>query len=196
MVGCAPPPVRLVDSGVAAAADDYENVLKHWTRTAETYHHLESRVFASATYLSWPFRRAQISHRKERERLTLMDEERLRDAHRLRNREAHEFFVAMFTNEWGWNTLEDTSTKGLWAIRLLNDRGESLAPAGIERIGTKDPRYGELYPYMSPFQVGYVVRFERKMSDGRMIIADRGGSFTLRIAGPKGALDLRWEVAE
>jgi len=195
-MGCTPPPVRLVDTGVAATTDDYDNVLKHWTRSAETYHYLEGRLFAHATYLSWAFRRTQIAHRKSRERLTLMDEERLRDQHRVRNGEAHEFFVAAFTNDWRWNTLEDASANGLWAIRLLNERGESLAPIGIERVKDNDPRYNELYPYFGPFQVGYVIRFARQMTDGRTLIAQRGGSFTLRIAGPKGALDLRWVVAE
>ena len=195
-VACTPPPVRLTDSGARASSDDYQNTLAQWTRAREYYKDLEGRFFVRATYLSWPFRKAQVAFRRDEERLTSRDEEALTDRHREQHEESHEFFVAAYTNEWQWNTLNQTGPNALWRIRLLNRSGESVAPISIRRIAPADPVHEALYPYFGRFHTGYIVRFPRRLEDGRPMIQDSGGAFTLRISGPKGAVDLTWEVAE
>ncbi len=193
---CTPAPVRLTDSGASASSDDYGSIVKHWTRSAESYEGFEGRIFVHSTYLSWPLRNAQVSFRQDQERLTNRDVESLSDAHREQHEAGHEFFVAAYTNQWEWNRLDRVGDEALWRIRLLNRAGVSVAPILVRRIQPAHPVYQELFPYFGRAYTGYIVRFPRLLQDGRPIIQASGGAFTLRISGPKGAVDLLWEVAE
>ena len=86
VLSCTPPPVHLTGTGARASSDDYQNTVDHWTRAREYYKNLEGRFFVRATYLSWPFRQAQVAFRRDEERLTSRDEEALKDRHRQQRR--------------------------------------------------------------------------------------------------------------
>ena len=195
-LSCVPPRVRLLGPDAAFTADEYFDRLSQWTRSGEVYEQFESRVFASATFRSWTFRQAQIAHRIATERITNDDAATLRASERKESDEANDFFLAVHTNEWSWNHLEDTSDGALWRLRLVTDEGDAVAPTSVTRVGTNDGRFTALYPYYQGFYVGYLVRFPRKTASGADVLRPGIGAFTLRMAGPQAAIDLTWEVAK
>jgi hypothetical protein len=194
--GCAIAPVRLSDADRAVEADEYDDQVVHWTRRAEQYEDFLSRIFVYATFRGWSFRQAQIAHRAETERLPDVDVARLRARELAESTAGHDFFMAVHTHDWAWNRLERTGDDAIWRLRLLNDQGDSVAPLEIQRLGTRDPRYTRLYPHYREFYVGYLVRFPRTTDDGREILRDGIGRFTVRIGGPQAVVDLKWEVVK
>ena len=194
-LGCATRRVRLGEPPGAPTADDYPKVLAHWTRKDSRVRRFHLEVSAIATYLSWPFRVAQIAHRAERERLTGPDLLALRTAERTAFDAAHEFFVAFHTREWAWNHLErEGASDAMWRVRLLDDGGVVAAPGAVDRLAGEEGRLSPLYPYLDPFHIGYRVAFPRARG-GPQPIGPGVHRFVLRIGGPQGAIDLVWEVA-
>ena len=192
---CAAPRVNLFGQVAAFSADEYFDHLAAWTRKGEAYEHFESRAFMWATFRSWPLRQAQIAHRIASERLGEADAAALRTTEHRESDEANDFFVAVHTNQWDWNHLEDTRDTALWRLRLVNDQGDSVAPVSVVRLGTADARFTTLYPFYEGFYVGYLVRFPRKAPSGADLLRPGVGRFGLRLAGPQAAIDLEWEVA-
>jgi len=194
-LSCATPRVVLTEQTRAFTPDDYAAQLSQWTREGEQYRDLESRLFLKGTFLSWSFRQAQVVYREKNERLPRNDVIELMAHERAASRDSHEFFLAAHTHEWAWNRLERTGEDAMWRIRLINDKGESLAPTRIERIGIRNARYTGLYPYYGQFYVGYRVRFPRLTTSGADILAPGTRRFIVRVSGPQAAVDLVWEAA-
>ena len=196
-LGCGPKTVRLDEPNRVFTAEEYDEALDDWTRRSVQYENFESRIFAVATYRSWPFRQAQIARRIEKERLPGADAAALRASEQRGLREGHDFFLAVHTHEWSWNHLERTEgDSAIWQLRLINDKGAAIGPESVERIGLRDPRYSALYPFYEEFYVGYLVRFPRRLTDGRELIMPNTRRFTVRISGAQGAVDLTWEVRQ
>ncbi len=185
VASCRPPPLSL-SAPATADADDYWRLHRHHTRRADVYDGVESRFFVAATWLSPRFGATQSAYRQREERLVGPDATSLP----LVAADEVAFFVALHTNEWGWNHLERTGSGGLFTTRLVTASGEALVPSQIERVGD-DPRYETLYPDCREYFIGYVVRFAS--AGPRLRASDN--HFTLRLSAFGRAADLDWELA-
>jgi hypothetical protein len=190
---CSPGPVRLGEINQWSPGD-YDEALEKWSRSAEDYVDLEGRILAHATFLSEDFFAAQVVHRVETERLTRTDVAAITTRAKQMSDGGHVFFMAVHTHEWGWNRLENRPPDGLWRIRVVRPDGEALIPIMIQRLGTEAPEFTPLYPYYRDYFVGYLVQFPKQLEDGSDFLRAEMGSFTLRISGPQGAVDLDWIV--
>jgi hypothetical protein len=178
------------------SAGSYSGALDRWTRSERVYENVESRLFVSATLLSWEFRQSQIAYRTERERLAGVDVDKLTSSNRKEAAQWVEFFVAAHTHEWRWNRLENRSKDAIWRLRLINDKGVVLSPETINRLGSDDPRYRALYPAYKDFYVGYRVRFPLKDSAGKEIAGKGVSELTLRVSGAPAVVNLSWKLVQ
>ena len=101
-----------------------------------------------------------------------------------------EFLLAFFTGDRRANDL--AARQSTWRIALVAGAGEASEsqPAKVELVRV-DPTAQALYPYVTDFDQLYRIRFPPV--SGPRPLAEM--PFTLRIAGAKGRIEMRWEPA-
>lgn len=176
--GCGPVKVPL--GANQTLSDDYEKVLKAFTRHEETYEYFESRVFVDATYFAPAFALAYAEQR--RERLGLTPNEAKAERERLVERANGEsrFFLAVVTNDFFWNDLDRKN--GTLRSRLIVD-GEAVEAIKITRLN--DDELSDLipfFPYVTMMGRGYWAVFPKL----------EGKAVQLRISGAPAIVDLKW----
>lgn len=173
-------PVRVPLGANQTLNEDYSNVLKAFTRKAETYHHFESRVFVDATYFAPAFVEAYARQRSER--LGMTPGEAKAEHDRLTGRAAQEsrFFLSVVTHDYYWNDLHEK--KATMRTRLIVN-GEAVEPLRIERLTDNDLLdIVPFFPYVTMLGRGYWAVFPRV----------EGSEVHLRIAGAPAIVDLKW----
>lgn len=178
LMGCGPVKVPL--GANQTLSDDYEKVLKAFTRHEETYEHFESRVFVDATYFAPVFARAYVKQRTQR--LGLTPDESKAEYSRLVDPTATEarFFLFVVTNDFFWNDLDNK--KGTMRSRLIVN-GEAVQPISITRL--TDDALSDLipfFPYVTLLGRGYWAVFPKPS----------GKAVQLRISGAPAIIDLQW----
>ena len=173
-------PVKVPLGANQTLSDDYEKVLKAFTRHEETYEHFESRVFVDATYFAPAFALAYAEQRQER--LGLMPNEAKVERERLVQRANGEarFFLFVVTNDFFWNDLDRKN--GTMRSRLIVN-GEAVEAIKITRL-TDDALQDlvPLFPYVNPLGRGYWAVFPKQ----------EGKAVQLRISGSPAIIDLKW----
>lgn len=190
---CVPAPVG---STLAARPDDaprvedpvYYEFLNRYTRQGSVYDGLDQRLFAAVTWQAWPFRQQRVDavarflSLQPAERAAMIAQEQA-DA-----RSYNDFFVGFYTNQTSWNDLQ--SRKSIWRIELQPEGGAAILPIQIERIDRPDPNVAALYPYLTPFWVGYRVRFPAEDERGRSLFPQGSPRMTVRFSSAVGRLEL------
>ena len=192
IVGCTAPTISLGEGPREYVADDYETVLKTWTRemTLISVHEFDNVLTATATYESWDFRWAYAVRYAEDYRLTVDQRRRLLEASLAETREYHQFYVAVYAKRTRWSDLH--ADPAAWIVRLIDESGSETAPSAIEYI--KQPGAIELtyFPYTTPWREAFRIRFPTVRADGRPTISPTAQWFGLRFAGAQGNDELVW----
>ena len=190
--GCARPrPARLFHADQPLSQGQYPAVLRTWTRSARLYRHLENKLFFTATFHAPELRRAfamtfpdLYGHGSKITRRELVEFSGAGD-------QAHTFFVAAFTPELGWNDFERADS--IWHMTLTG--GQGVAVASSEVIPVKvDANIQAVYPYISPFDRIYLVRFPLFDSRHRLVADTTCERLTLRIASALGVAQMHWDL--
>lgn len=193
-VGCAAPSVQMAAGPREYVADDYEAVLRRWTRTESlvSLSALNNFLTATATYESWDFRWAYVVRYAQDYRLTVDQRHKLLERSLAETAEHHQFYVALYAQRPRWADL--TAQNPAWIVRLIDDLGNETAPSEIERI--KNPGAIELtyFPYTTPWRTTHRIRFPVLTLDGRRTISDRASWLGLRFAGAQGNQRLVWNL--
>ena len=191
---CAPQTVQMVAGPREYVADDYDSVLRRWTRTESliSLSALDNFLTATATYESWDFRWAYVVRYSEDYRLTVDQRHALLERSLAETEQYHQFYVAMYAQRSRWADL--TAQNPAWIVRLIDDLGNETAPSEIERI--KRPGAIELtyFPYTTPWRVTHRIRFPVLTLDGRKTISERAHWLGLRFAGAQGNHRLLWTI--
>jgi hypothetical protein len=192
--GCAEPKVGLDEGPREYVAQDYESILKRWTRSEQliVVNELDNVLTATATYESWDFRWAYVVRYAEDYRLTVDQRRALLERELAETRKVHQFYLALYAEKHKWQDL--TVDQPAWIVRLIDDEGAETAPADIEVI--KRPGAIELtyFPYTTPWRSAFRVSFPKTRADGRPTISREARWFGLRFAGAQGNEALIWEV--
>ena len=196
LVGCstAPPrvgepPPRVAD---AAAEASYHQVFERWTRHAEVYDVLDTRMFVAATLESADFRRAKV------ERLALFQglPTSARDAELARElalaEKGYEFFLGVHTPDPKINDFDRGSS--IWRVALHTSAGE-VTPTEIVRLGRPDANTRGLYLYLGDFWIGYRIRFPATLPDGRPVLTAEEREASLRLSSAVGKAELLFVAA-
>ena len=189
------PPVRLAppETPVLDAAR-YEAVRARSTRHAHLTHDYDSALDAEVTLATPEFRAAFVGEVTAIRKLPDTDRDRLVEEQRMDAGKWVELYVMMESSRWEWNDL--ASTKSLWTITFADDTGRSALADDRIALDMKPEMLASLFPQTSPFTRGWKIRFKPAFSDGTPLLHPDARYFVARIAGPLGATEVRWDVAD
>ena len=171
-----PEPRPPIDQG------DWPALRGRMTRAGKLYDGLATNAFAQAVYLPREVREARVARVAAWKAFTVEETERMLVAERDDAARFEEFLLSLFTPESADNDLD--TPKSIWRVALVMAGGEDILPASIQLI-RPDSMLRALHPEIGDFDVVYRVRFPRTRP-----LADR--PFTLRLAGAKGRIDLKY----
>ena len=187
LASCASSPPVSFNESWPGEPRDYQDATDDWTRTGKiiaTYN-LVARVHA--TFKSPEWRVAHIAERRQTAALSAEQHGQLVAEHKRALAEHHEFELLVATHEPRDNDL-DRGARSSWNLTLLNDRGETVAAAKIERDRRPAATIRAQFPAMGDFDRAYIVRFPRTLD----LMYESASRFTLRMAGERGRIDLVW----
>jgi hypothetical protein len=179
--GCARLPFTESQPTPTAEEGVWAEVRQRFTRSGKIYDGLGTNAFASAVYEPLEAREARTDRLAVWKKLTAQEREALLVTERDQASRFDDFLVSLFTPARPDNDL--TSKKSIWRVALIVPGEGELLPETIEEVRI-DSTVLALYPNVGDFDVLYRVRFKRWKEP----LADR--SFTLRLAGSRGRLDL------
>ena len=193
-VGCSTPTVRLSQGPREYVAQDYDRVLRYWTRSTElvSMRELDNVLSVTATYESWDFRWAYAVRYAEDYRLTIDQRKALLEGSLAESRHEHEFFVSLSAQKYKWGDL--TRDNPAWIVRLIDDTGNETAPREITEIRRPGAIEHTYFPYTSPWRRAFRISFPVVYGDGRPTISPQATWFGLRFAGAQGHDQLVWQV--
>jgi hypothetical protein len=195
-LGCGAPTVSLREGLREYVADDYESVLKTWTREKRlvSVREFDNVLTATATYESWDFRWAYVIRYAEDYRLTVDQRRELLETSLAETRAFHQFYVALYAKQPRWSDLK--ADDPAWIVRLIDDLGNETAPSLIEPVAKPGAIELTYFPYTSPWRKAFRIRFRTMRPDGRPTISPLARWFGLRFAGAQGNDELSWVVSD
>jgi len=192
--GCGTATVSLREGPRSFTEADYEDVYAAWSRDDDDFDwgQLRSVLHVTATYESWEFRwgyvvRYAADHSLDTDARTALLRASLDDA-----RENHRFFVTLAGEDWRQANL--TSARSAWRVLLVDDRGNQIAPAGLERLRRPSAAESAYFPTVSPQRQAFRITFPARRPDGSPTIPLDSRHLILRFTGALGRVDLRWEL--
>ncbi len=192
---CAEPRVSLATGPREYTAQDYNAVLKRWTRTGQllALAELDDLLTVHSTFESWDFRWAYVVRYAQDYRLSVEQRREILDRTLAETRETHRFYVALYGSSNRRQTDLGSPTSA-WIVRLIDDQGGETAPTMIDPIRKPGSLERTYFPYSSVWRQLYRISFPRVGADGKPTIPDGARWFGLRFAGAEGNRELRWDV--
>jgi hypothetical protein len=191
-----PPVVSLQPESQYYTASDYDRVYERWTRFERKYDfgRLTSVLNATGTFESAEFRWAYVvryarDYGLPPETRTAMLRDTLVDAER-----HHRFFVTLGNGRP--RELDLTSADGAFRIVLVDDRGRHVAPVEVTRVRKSSAAERTYFPTISPLRQAFRVTFPARDEHGAPTIDPAALFAVLRLTGPTGQVDLKWEFRE
>jgi hypothetical protein len=178
------------------APSDYRTVLARWTRRALITRDFDTTLDVAATLKSYDFRWAYSVRYAAQFQLSTADQDKLLKGQMAELDTAHEFVVSAAATRFEW--IDFHKKDSVWRVRLLDDRGNELAPMEIRRLKTPVAELEAFFPPstrsqpMASFYTTYLIRFPKKLPDGAPVDLEHAGKLTLRFAGVLGAAELNW----
>lgn len=186
LAGCgAPAPVSL-DPTWPESPGDYDDVTEAWTRhevRRETAFHVI--VDARATFKSPAWRAAYVQRQARVLELAPDARAALLAEQKQEAGAAHEFVLALKAFDDTERELHDTDDS-VWRVTLVDTHGRVYEPSSIEKLRGNEEVLEALFPHVGEFDAVYTVRFP---AEAALLGGDR---FSLRVASPRGSVDLTW----
>lgn len=193
---CSPLPVSTAEGPREYVPEDYDRVLKHWTRSARllSVAQLDNVLMVTATFESWDFRWAYVMRYGDDYRLTVDQRRALLERSLAETRNEHQFYLALSAQKHKWGDLGTEAPA--WIIRLIDDTGSETAPSEIVEIRRPGAIEYTYFPYTTPWRRVYRVSFPVVRADGQPTISKQAHALGLRFAGAQGNDELTWVLAE
>jgi hypothetical protein len=193
---CSPLPVSVAEGPREYVAEDYERVLKHWTRSARllSVDQLDNVLSVTSTFESWDFRWAYVMRYADDYRLTVDQRRTLLERSLAECHKEHQFYLALSAQKHKWGDLGTDAPA--WIIRLIDDTGSETAPKEIVEIKRPGAIEYTYFPYTTPWRRAYRVSFPVVRVDGQPTISKQARSMGLRFAGAQGNDELTWVLAD
>jgi hypothetical protein len=159
-----------------------------YTREVKVYDLLDDRAFATATYLPWVVRSAELERIAAWRALNDQDKRATEAQDQAKAAGEEMFYLAFYTGNRADNDLDAPTT--IWRIRLVAGEVE-LAPRSVELI-RPDTMTRMLYPYIGDFDRFYQIKFPAW--SGAKPLTET--PFVLLVAGAPGKVKLAWNPGE
>jgi hypothetical protein len=169
-------------------AEDYDDVLKRWTRHDTVYQGLDSKLFVHATFMSPEFRRAFALRHTE-----VYGPGSEETAVLITNPEAEEqleFFFSASTSSPQWNDFDKENS--IWRVTVEGDDHERV-DGKVRRI-RPSANMRIIFPYISDYAKTYVVRFPRTTPSQKAVITASTREFDLKVSSALGQATLSWNL--
>jgi hypothetical protein len=190
--GCAGTPVRvsLDPPTQQLRPDQYVDELKLWTRHGHLQDEFDVALEVDATFRAPEFRAAYAEKWISLFRIGPGEAARTRDELMADGADTWEFHAESAMHYFELNDL--TSRKTIWRVTLVDDQGREVTPREVIATKMRRELEAEFYPYAGLFSKGWRIRFPRTLASGQPLVTPDTKSLTLRIAGPRGSVDLVW----
>jgi hypothetical protein len=165
----------------------YQQNLERFTRWHSSYDSLDTRVFLAATWQSWPLRRSRVAAEADFRSLTRTQAAALLAKEIVEARTYTDVFLGIYTPKLEWNDL--SSRRSIWHIEMESVPGGAVEPLEVERYERPDANLRALYPYLSPFWIGYRLRFPGPPP------GPKPTALVLRLASAVAKVETTWELA-
>jgi len=175
--------------GCSPTLPGYRDARSKWTESQSVYHELELQAHAFATFKTKEFRRQYVREfgrlfaLRARQRQALLAQELAEEKKR------YVFIVILNTKVPGWNDLKRTGK--VWRVHLANRKGDSVSPASIRQLDSRNPTWSALFPRLDPLYRIWELKFPRVTDTGKPLV-NRGQHLDLIIAGAPATLKLSW----
>jgi hypothetical protein len=162
------------------AEGEYKDTLDRYTRHAEIYSGLDTRIFTAATLQSDAFVAARVKRQGLFQQIPPALVETRIEAERQRLANVREFFIGVHPNDSRFDDFDRRNS--IWRLALVSGESEVI-PEKIERVGRATLDMRSYYPFMGDFWVGYLVRFPKSQG---------AGPVTLKIASSLGRAEMQF----
>jgi hypothetical protein len=153
------------------------------TRRAMLYDRFSHRATATVTYLSAPVRQARVNRLAEWMGWTEQEKAARLKTELAEAQKYDDFMVSFYTSDQKDNDLD--AKKSIWRMALKLEGGDLVTRDALAL--DSDATLRTLFPFVSPFDVAYRVRFDKAPGAP---LADR--PFTLEFASALGKLPLQF----
>lgn len=197
---CAAPMRPTLRPAAPLNASQYEQVLDLWTRKGTVYAGLvEHKMTAKGTLITPMFRQAFAA--KFPEIYGYGSQVTRRELVELGGKaeESVNFFFSVYTPKDKWNDLH--KPESIWHVTIRrvasedapDEPGQGADAVSIERVKI-DENLRTVYPHLTAFDEGYVVRFPPIGKDDKPLLGDGASYLRVRIASSFGAVAMTWTV--
>lgn len=168
-----------------ARQGDYFQAVQRYSAYGSVYRGFETVLLVHGTYRSAAFREAYAAKYAADHRLGDADRRRLVEEETAAARKEFEFILAAYAPEK--DTILLHSPRSLWTIYLEDDTGRRLSPNDVRGLERDRLRIEEYFPYITPWQELYRVRFPADPAFG-------GSRIHLVLTGVLGATSLTFPL--
>jgi len=175
----------------AAAGQKYKAALKSWTREARIYDFFDNKLIAQVTYKSIAFRTAYGEEYARVFKLTEAEKTRFLKDQRDAAKMYEDFVMAAYVPDKKLNDFD--KKKPSWNVYLHSATGKRSAPLEVRKLKKNDPLNKHFYPFASPWNILYMIRFSGNSLTGSNSNSDKGGGYMrIEITGLAGSTQLNW----
>ena len=184
--------VSLEPPGEAPGVKKYVDELKRWTRHGHVIADFDEALTVDATMHSPEFRAAYAE--KWIDVYKLAPDDAARKRVELIGQIANVWEFHFNTSGHTWEVNEMLPVKKQWRLQLVDEKGRAVEAMLVKQVRDRIEIEQEFYPQAGIFTRAWLVQFPRNLLDGTPLINTDTKKVTLRIAGPKGDIDLVWEL--
>jgi hypothetical protein len=184
--GSTPKPVNLAAT-CPTTADDYDDVVWHWTRQAKPLHdHYQEAAKLAAVFRSPEWRVAYAAREAEHRGLAANALQPQACANAAGD---YEVEILLVTYDRNMNDL-DRGKKSVWTVRLLDDKNNEIAPLDIVKDKRPLPALQGDFPVVDDLfrPIAYIARFPKASA-----LLGSTHAITLRLSTSIGSVDVTWE---
>jgi len=193
---CAAQSISLRPRARAFTATDYEHNYEAWTREEDDFawSRMHSVLHVTATFESWEFRWAYVVRYAHDYGLSPRDRDAMLRASLEDAQNRHRFFVTLAGENFRQSNI--TGRESAWRVLLVDARGQTITPIGIERIRRPGAVEGTYFPSVSVHRQAFRIVFPVSREDGTPTIPAGAPYMVLRFTGALGTVDLRWDFSQ
>lgn len=170
----------------------YPAALDSWTRKCRIYMGgLDLELIAATTFKSRDFREAYTAEYARTYKLSRAEQAKMLQDQTEAANMYNDFIVSAFIPDKRWN---DFNTKGtIWKVYLRQGGGDRIKPIEIRRIKPVDAVLTHFFPYISPWDVVYLIRFPAAPpGTNGPVNPDETTPLKLMITSVRGSAELTW----
>lgn len=173
----------------------YIDSLERWTRKARIYvGGFDLELIAAATFKTAAFREAYTTEYARTFRLSRTETEKMMKDQRDAARSHNDFVVSAFVPEKRWNDFNKTDT--IWKLYLTTDGVNRIRPLEVRRIKAVDATVTHFFPYISAWDMVYLVRFPAALPGMSPPLSGSGSTrLKLVFTSVRGSAEMDWSAA-